>query len=160
MRLQIPAAVPANTATLIEPGTAEPAVDDALAVIDPSDDIPAAAAAPVDAASTPRPGIDVLLPVEYDLSRAGDSEGALEVTKPLILNGQKVAPLSVKIVGGATILVSRFDLLGLLRTKDIELSGARMLPNVEHVSFRQLRDAGLEVRYDPVADAITLKAES
>lgn len=101
-----------------------------------------------------------VLPVEYNLARGGDSEGAIEVSKSLVLNGKNVAPLSVQIVGGATILVSRSDLLGRMKAANIELSGARMLPNVEHVSFRQLRDAGLEVRYDPVADAITLKAES
>ncbi len=159
IRLEIPAPTQVDVLPSGDDSSSDPVSENALALIEPADDSSPVTLGTVNGPVSTRPEIDVLLPVEYDLSRGGDSEGTIEVEKTLMFNGKKVSPLPVKIVGGATILVSRSDLLGRLEAEGIELKGAEMLPNVEHVSFRQLRNAGLEVRYDPVADAIILKPE-
>ncbi|MXO57923.1 hypothetical protein [Pontixanthobacter gangjinensis] len=98
------------------------------------------------------------MPLDYDLNRAGDSKGVLEIEMPLIVNGKLGRRLEIKIAEGGNILVSKAAFLKLVKEENIVMRNTMALPNVEHVSFSQIRDVGLEVSYDPIADSISLRS--
>ncbi len=100
-----------------------------------------------------------LLNLDYDLARVADVPDSLGVTKPLAINGSAASPIPVKILAGATVTVSRTEILERLAEANADLPRSHLLPDVEHVSFSQLREAGLAVSYDPITDTIRVNSD-
>ncbi len=95
-----------------------------------------------------------LLRTDFDL---GDTKGemrAIEIRKPIHLDGRAIGVASLSIDRHSRLRVSSEDLGKLLPA---ELY-ARVETKASHIGFDELRDAGLDVRYDPLADAIQIRS--
>jgi len=100
-----------------------------------------------------------LLAVDFDLSRpydgasiADDGE-AIDVRKPVRLNGAEAGSATVRVTPGSTLLMAREELGRLLARAGLaELAG--QVGSGGYVSFDDMRDKGITVRYDPVTDRL------
>lgn len=100
-------------------------------------------------ASPPANGI---MPVNFDIAGPGDIESTLQVSKTVIFNERALGQLTVRIDEGARVYVSTAEMSGLFP------EGLRPPRSwQEFVPLRQVRDAGIDLRYDPTADRLVLR---
>lgn len=95
-----------------------------------------------------------LLRTDFDLADITGETQAIEVTKPIHLDGRAIGVASLSIDRNSRLLVSSKDLGRLLPSELF----ARIDSEASHVGFDELRDAGLDIRYDPLADTIRIKS--
>jgi hypothetical protein len=100
---------------------------------------------------------DGMLPISFDLADARDVNGAVVVTKKLELNGRASEPLTLRVMQDLSLLVQPRELRARLQEQGAAIpGGADRLGGDEYLSFAGLREMGMSVRYDPVADAIVI----
>lgn len=106
-----------------------------------------------------------LAPIDFDLgttTAAGSSsvraEGnRIEITKPLYSNGVELGSLAVTIDQNARLFTQRADLQALLQADEAATRRISRIENEGLVSFQRLREYGVSLRYDPIADRIVLQ---
>lgn len=117
---------------------------------------------PVETDSAPRPGFEG---IDFDLRDMGRSRpaqtasanGTVELSKPLFAGGRQLGALPISIDGNAQVYVRKAALSGLLGG-DASASGKlARLPDGDLISFRSLRDYGINLKYEPVSDRIVLQ---
>ena len=102
----------------------------------------------------------------FDLRKVGDvgtpdtlAPGAIEVTKSVKANGRDLGTIPLRIAADSTVSIKLGDLVEMFRTQMNSRNFAELDASVRantYVSFRRLRDAGIDVRYDPVSDSVAM----
>lgn len=118
-----------------------------------------------DGAPSPRmkkiAGIDVMN-VRFDLG-GKRSLDTLELSKPMLLNGQAVGKAVIKIEGETKIFL-RSDAVNLVIARAPTGTDINKLESLSEqfafVSWQRLRETGIDVRYDPIYDRILVKSLS
>lgn len=90
----------------------------------------------------------------FDLGNAQRADEPIEISKAIFLNGQELGIASFSVDQGSRLRVSARDLARLLPA---ELHD-RIKPGKPQIGFDELRDAGLDIRYDPLADTIQIRS--
>ncbi|MBV7266498.1 hypothetical protein [Erythrobacter ani] len=80
----------------------------------------------------------------------------IEVRKSLINQGTNLGSMTVTIDQNARIFVRGDELKSLLEQSELHSGMPSQLASSELVSFQQVRDAGIDIRYDPIDDQIVL----
>ncbi len=103
-----------------------------------------------------------VLDVKFDLGGKGTNGEALELTKPMMLNGQPVGKAVIKIEGEKNIFL-RSDAVNVVISKapaNVKLDSLETLSErIAFVSVEQLRQTGLDVSYNPIQDRIEIKSK-
>ncbi|MBD2841203.1 hypothetical protein [Erythrobacter rubeus] len=105
-----------------------------------------------------------LAAIDFDLSDQSSPGGGevpvgsdlIEVRKSLITEGKELGSMTVTIDQNARIFVRGQELQTLLNQSETSQSMPSRLASNELVSFQQVRDAGIDIRYDPIDDRIVL----
>lgn len=110
------------------------------------------------AAMSSRPG---LLDVQFDIATFGKvappSGGrTIRTSKSLNHGGSRVGSVDLALGQGSVVSVDRQALQTLVGDKDENLAAALAGMEGEMVSFDALRDRGVRIRYDPLADAVVI----
>lgn len=143
----------ADTADIALPDTAAP-TSGALAGLTP---VPSVHTAPF-----PRGSRADMMAVDFDLSRWGrapssDDRGKRTTSiKSVRFDAEAVGRIEVWVGDDAIIFVRAEDMAQLL-SSDAAIAGRIAAAKSEMLSLGQLRDLGLTVRYDPIADAIEMQ---
>lgn len=139
-----------------KPVAARPRID-----LDAAGDLRGGLARPI-AVDVPKPAATRaggLLAVDFDLSRPYDGASvaedgeAIDVRKSVRLNGAEAGSAKIRVTSGSTLLMARDELGRLLARAGLaELAG--QVGSGGYVSFDDMRDKGITVRYDPVTDRL------
>lgn len=81
----------------------------------------------------------------------------IKVQKQAFANGANLGTLSVSIDENARIFAQRDDLMAILQGNDAVLRRVARIETDGPVSFQRLREFGVNLRYDPIADRIILQ---
>lgn len=95
-------------------------------------------------------GDQQLLRIDFDLGARGG--GNMQVSKAVMLNGRSAGTVNVAIDRSSQLHLSSHDLAELLP----DVHPVQELLSGEYVTFDLLRSHGLEIRYDPVSDALVI----
>ena len=90
------------------------------------------------------------------LVRGANSAKTINVRKPVAVAGTASGNLSIRIDGAAKIYAKRSEVASLLEGKSDKSERVRTASGEDFVSFEQLRDMGVDIRYDPSADRIVI----
>ncbi|MGX7952853.1 hypothetical protein ACWPM1_09840 [Tsuneonella sp. HG249] len=106
-----------------------------------------------------------VLGVIFDISTFGKGAGAsgdraVRVQKPLILSGSRLGSVELALGQGSIVSIDRQSLQTLVAGKDEEVTAALAGFQGERVTFDELRDRGIGIRYDPLADAVVIAGSS
>lgn len=107
-------------------------------------------------AQLPKPGKSGMLDIDFTLKGGADSAKAINVRKPVAVAGAVSGNLSIRIDGAARIYARRSEVASLLEGKSDKSERIRTASGDDFVSFEQLRDLGVDIRYDPSADRIVI----
>lgn len=91
-----------------------------------------------------------LLRSDFNLAAGSDSPGAIEVRKPVFLNGHAAGTVLIRIGSASQVFVQESEVAELLR-------GKVSVPDEKDggfVTLDQIRDRGVHVRYSPEQDAL------
>lgn len=103
-------------------------------------------------AATASPPASGIMAVNFDIAGPRDMEATLQVSKTVIFNDRPLGQLTVRIEEGARVYVSTAEMSGLFP------EGLRPPRSwQEFVPLRQVREAGIDLRYDPTADRLVLR---
>lgn len=110
------------------------------------------------AAQSPRSG---LLDMDFDIATFGKEAPAIgsrtiRTSKPLNHGGNRVGSVDLALGQGSVVSVDRHALQTLVAGKDDKIAAALAAMEGEMVSFDALRDRGIRIRYDPLADAVVI----
>jgi len=110
----------------------------------------------------------VLLSLKYDLSDPStlneDNAAAaeVEIAKQVRVNGTDVGQATIRVTSGSTLLIARDEVVSLLetagQTEMAKALTAEAAASGRFVSFEELRQRGMEVRYDAATDRIALSS--
>lgn len=104
------------------------------------------------AANTSSPAAGGIMPINFDIAGPADADATFQVSKTVIFNERSLGQLTVRIDEGARVYVSTAEMAGLFP------EGLRPPQSwQEFVPLRQVRDAGIDLRYDPTADRMVLR---
>lgn len=90
--------------------------------------------------------------LQFDLATQENLRAGLEVNKPMRVDGTAVGEVSIAINDNSRLYVSASDLRRVLPR---ELA-SRLTADADFVAFDALRESGIVIRYDPVADALNV----
>ncbi|MES2698823.1 MAG: hypothetical protein V4647_04355 [Pseudomonadota bacterium] len=108
--------------------------------------------APSMTAATASPPANGIMPVNFDIAGPGDMDDTLQISKTVTFNERPLGQLTVRIEEGARVYVSTAEMSGLFP------EGLRPPRSwQEFVPLRQVRDAGIDLRYDPTSDQLVLR---
>lgn len=115
-------------------------------------------AIPVQAATSGEPA---LLGISFDVASFGriapqPVEGAVRTSKSLIHRGQRVGAIRLTLGPGSVVSVERGALRTLIADKDPRIAEAIASIDADTVPFDALRDRGVRIRYDALADAVVI----
>ena len=103
-----------------------------------------------------------VLDVQFDLGGQRANGEALELTKPMMLNGKPVGKAVIKIEGEKSIFL-RSDAVNVVISNapaNVKLESLETLSErIAFVSVEQLRQTGLDVSYNPIQDRIEIKSK-
>ncbi len=122
-----------------------------------ADKIEPPGAPPPPSASPSRAGL-----LESDFSIAGFArggsapEGGVRASKTVRLGPVVLGSVELALGHGSVVMVERGGLQALLASKDARLAAALADLDGEMVPFDALRDRGVSIRYDPLADAVVI----
>ena len=111
-----------------------------------------------------------VLAINYDLTslkaapeKLDRTDGSLTVEKQLFVDGVSTGEATIRIESGAQILISTTSVAKALGDKTEALprriSGA-LAKSTGFIPFYELRSAGIDVRYDPITDRVSLSTAS
>lgn len=107
-----------------------------------------------------QPGSNRMIEVDFDLEGGAESSNAISVDKPVAIGGNNSGRLAIRIDGAAQIFADRGQVAELLAKDDAATAEkVRTAGGEDYLSFRQLRDLGVDIRYDPAADRIVIPTE-
>lgn len=102
-----------------------------------------------------------LLDMKFDIATFGKlvsaSDGTLRTSKPLSHGGKRVGSIDLALGHGSTVAVDRRALETLVGAEDAKVAAALAGMDGEMVSFDALRDRGIRIRYDALADAVVIE---
>jgi len=107
-------------------------------------------------APTPKPGKSGMLDIDFSLNGGANSAKTINVRKPVAVAGSASGNLSIRIDGAAKIYAKRTEVASLLEGKSDKSERVKTASSEEFVSFEQLRDIGVDIRYDPSSDRIVI----
>lgn len=109
----------------------------------------------------PQPKLDKrgMMAVDFDLQGGAKSTKAISVRKPVAIAGADSGRLSIRIDGAAKIYANKAEVADMLEGKSDKSERVRSASGDDYVSFDQLRDMGVNIRYDPSADRIVIPPE-
>lgn len=114
-----------------------------------------------EARTLPKPDRSGMLRIDFDLQGGAESPRAVSVDKPVAIGNATNGKLAIRIDGAAQIFANRGQLASLLDSSAPGKAQAiRGASTDEFMSFTQLRDLGVNIRYDPSADRIVIPVES
>jgi hypothetical protein len=93
-----------------------------------------------------------IMPVNFDIAGPADFDATLQVEKTVTFNDRPLGQLTVRIDEGARVYVSTAEMSEMF-PEGLRPPGSWQ----EFVSLRQVRDAGIDLRYDPMADLLVLR---
>jgi hypothetical protein len=112
---------------------------------------------PADDAKAPRSG---LVALKFDIATFGKltpaGDGTLRTSKPLSHGGKRVGSVDLALGHGSTVAVDRHALQSLVGVENEKVGAALAGLDGEMVSFDALRDRGVRIRYDALADAVVI----
>lgn len=111
------------------------------------------ASAPSASRATAGGGLANVLALDYDLSGGPQSASALQVRKEVQHNGESVGRVEIRIDNNSAIYVARADLVRIVPSASDE---AERLGD-DYLGLAALREAGINLRYDPVNDRLVLR---
>lgn len=113
------------------------------------------------ARSIPQPPTDKngMLAIDFDLQGGAQSSRSIAVQKPVTVAGLASGNLSVRIDGAAKIYANRAEIASLLDGKSNKSERVRAASAEDFLSFQQIRDLGIDIRYDPSSDRIIIPVE-
>lgn len=111
-------------------------------------------------APPPAPGRSGMLDIDFNLKGGAQSPRTITVRKPVAIAGAASGNLSLRIDGAARIYANKAEVATLLEGRSDKSERIRTASGEEFVSFDQLRDLGVNIRYDPSADRIVIPADS
>lgn len=117
------------------------------------DDIPSERPAP---AATGQAGV---IAVSFDLAQAKDASSAtLELRKGVRFNGAELGQATIRVGNGASLFIASADLRTLLSAAQRADLAERLSASAEQpfVGFDEVRQQGLNLRYDAAADQILI----
>lgn len=121
---------------------------------------PVRTAARPEAKPIPKPGRDGMLKIDFDLQGGAQSSRAIAVDKPVAIGGSSGGKLAIRIDGAAQIFANRGQVASLIEGQDAaKAERVRTASSDEYLSFTQLRDLGVNIRYDPSADRIVIPTD-
>ena len=91
--------------------------------------------------------------LDFDLAGNGDLPGMLELSKSVQFENSDLGQIAIRIDDASRIFISSEDLM---RVVPASLRPSRK-PPVEFVPLQQLRDQGIDLRYDPLSDQFILR---
>ena len=97
------------------------------------------------------------LDVSFDLAQAGRSDPGTGVAKQVTYDGNALGELDLEFGGGSTVLVNPKQLLALLQGASVDTASLQSLAGKDMVAFAELRSAGIDLRYRPVQDQLSLQ---
>lgn len=123
----------------------------------------------IDPQATPEPGRGIQPPVSttapatqqkparlqdlnFDLGAGPEAASTIEVRKTVRLNGADVGTLNVRIDESARLYANGSQLAALLPPESVRPAASAD----QFLSFDQLRNAGVDIRYDPTQDRLTI----
>ncbi len=94
-----------------------------------------------------------VMALDYDLAGGPQSASALQVRKEVQHDGETVGRVEIRIDNNSAIYVARADLVRIVpsASDEAERLGSDFVPLVA------LREAGINLRYDPVSDRLVLR---
>ena len=109
----------------------------------------AAVQRPPVAPAPPRSG--AFLVSDFDLAAGASSSKSVQLSKPVWLNGRSAGTVELRIGSASEVYVRRDDIAGLL-------DGKVPLPQGDggFVTLDQLRDRGLDIRYNASRDVLAI----
>ena len=121
---------------------------------------PSRVASRVDLKPIPKPDKTGMLKIDFDLQGGAQSSRAIAVDKPVAVGGNSGGKLAIRIDGAAQIFANRGQVASLIEAQDAATANkVRTASTDEFLSFTQLRDLGVDIRYDPSADRIVIPME-
>ena len=122
---------------------------------------PAGSAARSTLKPIPKPGKSGMLKIDFDLQGGAQSSRAISVDKPVAVGSAISGKLAIRIDGAAQIFANRGQVASLIEVGEPDKAEKiRAASAEEYVSFTQLRDLGVNIRYDPSADRIVIPTDS
>lgn len=118
-----------------------------------------------------KPGVNGVMPVEYDIGTAADNRsgmtvqsakslsGTLDVRKPIRIGQGAPARIDVKIGSGANIYLNGSQLASLFEAQGKSLKAPVDMDENGFVSVDDLRSSGLKIRYDAGKDALVVDGD-
>ena len=105
-----------------------------------------------------------LIGIDFDLATQGavssapviQPESLVAVQKSVFANGSELGSLTVQIDPAAKPYLDRAELKELLARAGVSTARLDARSSSELLSFTNVRDAGIDLRYDPIEDSITL----
>ena len=105
-----------------------------------------------------------LIGIDFDLATQGavssapviQPESLVAVQKSVFANGSELGSLTVQIDPAARPYLDRAELKELLARAGVSTARLDARSSSELLSFTNVRDAGIDLRYDPIEDSITL----
>lgn len=113
---------------------------------------PASAARPAQPSTWSLADGQEVLALQFDLATQEDLRAGLEVRKPMRVNGAAVGEVAIAINGNSRLYISATDLRRVLPQE----LGRRLVADTDFVAFDDVRESGIAIRYDPVADALNV----
>jgi len=157
-RKREPAVVPAAAVIASATGGADQVADAKGAVtstpakpVDQPPTVSALASKPAATGASAAPLRTVLIGSNFDLGAGARASDAIEVKKPVVLNGHAAGSVLIRIGSASQVFVRRSDLVPLLGGKFSMLRG-----DGDFVTLDQIRDAGVDVRYSSTRDTLDI----
>ena len=108
-------------------------------------------------APVPQPGSNGMIDLSFDLQGGAQSPNTISVSKPVAIGGTDSGRLAIRIDGAAQIFADRWQVAAMIDDTDSATANRiRTASGDDYLSFRRLRDLGVDIRYDPAGDRIII----
>jgi len=116
----------------------------------------------------PQPGRNGVIPLSFDLSdltsgstprpSRGAKASDIEIRKKVQAGGQDLGEITVRVDKYSRLAVDTAQLRTVLKEQPKLAESSNKLPESGMIGFTELRNRGVDLRYDPVADRLTLQS--